>query len=97
MRRDRALALLAGLRDEIRQRFCVEDLRLFGSTARDEASEDSDLDLLVRFDGPASFDLYFELLNFLEDRLGARVDLVTDRSLKDRLRRYVERDAIDVA
>jgi predicted nucleotidyltransferase len=97
MRRDDALRLLTEASPEIVQRFGVKRLRLFGSTARDEARDDSDVDILVEFDGPATFDGYFSLLNFLETRLGAGVDLVTGKGLKERVRPYVEKDAIHVA
>ncbi|MCU0934009.1 MAG: nucleotidyltransferase family protein [Thiobacillaceae bacterium] len=96
MRRDEALGILNKASPEIRSRFGVRQLRLFGSTARDEAREDSDVDILVEFDGPATFDGYFELLHFLEARMGCAVDLVTEKGLKDRVRPYVERDAIHV-
>lgn len=96
MRRDEALSLLNEASQEIRRRFGVRQLRLFGSTARDEAREDSDVDILVEFEGPATFDGYFGLLHFLEARLGCGVDLVTEKGLKDRVRPYVEKDAIRV-
>jgi hypothetical protein len=81
---------------EIVRRYGVKRLRLFGSTARNEARDDSDVDVLVEFDQPATFDGYFELLHFLEAQLGARVDLVTEKGLKERIRPYVEKDAIHV-
>jgi len=96
MRRDEALSILIKASAEIRNRFGVRKMRLFGSTARDEGREDSDVDVLVDFDGPATFDGYFALLNFLETRLGCTVDLVTEKGLKDRMRPYVEKDAIHV-
>ena len=96
MRRDEALGLLNEASAEIRGRFGVKQLRLFGSTARDEAREDSDVDILVEFDGPATFDGYFELLRFLEARMGCAVDLVTEKALKDRMRPFIEKDAIHV-
>jgi len=97
MRREEALRLLAEASPEIVRQFGVKGLRLFGSTARDEAREDSDVDVLVEFEGPATFDGYFTLLHFLEARLGVNVDLVTEKGLKERVRPYVEKDAIHVA
>ncbi len=97
MRRDEALRLLTEAGPEIVSRFGVKRLRLFGSTARDEAREDSDVDVLVEFAQPATFDGYFGLLHYLEDCLGCEVDLVTEKGLKERVRPYVERDAIHVA
>ena len=77
--------------------FRVLALRLFGSVARDEATVHSDVDLLVAFDRPPGFRRLMKLRFFLEDLLGRRVDLVTEEGLRDRLRPWVERDAIRVA
>jgi len=75
----------------------VGELYLFGSVARDEAGEESDVDLLVEFAGPPSFDRFMDLKFFLEDALGIPVDLVTRRALKPILRSEIERDAVRVA
>jgi predicted nucleotidyltransferase len=61
-------------------------LALFGSVARDQASEDSDVDILVTFDGPATSAYYFGLQFYLEDLLGRPVDLITDKALRQELR-----------
>jgi uncharacterized protein len=97
MNKDEALRKLAELSPEIVERYGVKRLRLFGSTARGEAREDSDVDVLVEFAQPATFDGYFGLLHFLEARLGASVDLVTEKGLTERVRPFVEKDAIHVA
>ena len=75
----------------------VKSLGLFGSVARGEARDDSDVDLLVAFDGPATFDRYMDLKFFLEELLGRRVDLVTERGLRKALRPTVERELRRVA
>lgn len=75
----------------------VRSLSLFGSVARDEATAESDVDILVDFGEPASFDAYMDLKFYLEELLGIRVDLVTERGLKPGVRPYVKRDAIRVA
>ena len=77
-------------------RFGVTRLAIFGSTARGSAGPSSDVDVLVAFDGPATSEKYFGLQFYLEDLLGRPVDLVTERALRERLRPYVERDAIAV-
>jgi hypothetical protein len=97
MKRQQALSLLESHRDEIRRRFSVRRLALFGSTARDDAREDSDVDVLVQFEGSATFDGYIALLSYLEQLLGRKVDLVTEGGLKPRVRPFVERDLIRVA
>ena len=74
----------------------ISELRLFGSHGRDEARDDSDIDLLVEFSGRPTFDGYMDLKFFLEDLFGRRVDLVIAGSLRPELRPAVEREAIRV-
>ena len=97
MNRAMILDLLNKHRDEFMHRFGARHLALFGSAARDELREDSDIDVLVEFEGPATFDGYVGLVDYLEQLLGRRVDLVTEKGLKPRARRYVEKDLIRVA
>ncbi|MCB9896768.1 MAG: nucleotidyltransferase family protein [Planctomycetes bacterium] len=97
MKRADVIARLEAHREDIRARFGVDALFLFGSAARDEACEASDVDLLVRFSGPATFSGFMGLKFELEGLLGCPVDLVTERALRDRLRPSIERDAIRVA
>ncbi len=75
----------------------VKSLALFGSTARGEAREESDIDLLVEFALPVTFDRYMDTKFYLEDLLQKPVDLVIKGDLKPRLRQTVEHEAIDVA
>ncbi len=96
MGRDEILTTLKEHWEEI-QRLGVRSLRLFGSAARDEALPRSDVDLLVDFGKPTGFDQYMDLLFRLEELIGAKVDLVTTRGLREELRADVERDAIQVA
>ena len=96
MRRDEVRSILDNHRAELK-RLGVKTLRLFGSVARDEASPESDIDLLVEFAETPTFSAYMKLRIYFEDLLGARVDLVTESGLRDRVRPYVEEDAIRVA
>lgn len=75
----------------------VESLHVFGSVARGEASEHSDVDLVVRFDRPATFDRFMTLKLLLEDGLGRPVDLVTERALRPELRHRILAEATRVA
>jgi predicted nucleotidyltransferase len=97
MRKQQVLDRLAERIEEMRQRFGVKTLAVFGSVVRDEADAASDVDVLVAFKAPADFDRFMDLKFFLEDLLDARVDLVTDKALRPRLRPYIEREAIYVA
>lgn len=97
MKKQRALTILEQHRLEIIRQFAVRHLSLFGSTARDEARDDSDIDVLVEFESPATFGGYVGLASYLERILGQKVDLVTSDGLKPRARQQVERDLIRVA
>ena len=96
MDKDEVLRLLRTHKPSLATRFGVTALALFGSFARDEATDGSDVDILVRFDGPATSRSYFGLQFYIEDLLGCRVDLVTDKALRRELRPYVAREALNV-
>jgi len=92
----RAVGLLKESKHALATRYGVMGLALFGSTARGEARENSDVDVLVTFDGPATSSRYFGVQFFLEDLFGCSVDLVTEKALRLELRPFIEREAIHV-
>ena len=96
MERSKVLGLLRKHKPTLVERFGVSKLALFGSFARGSAIEDSDIDILVRFHGPATSASYFGVQFYIEDLVGRPVDLVTERALREELRPFVERDAVDV-
>ncbi|WP_321531820.1 nucleotidyltransferase family protein [uncultured Desulfuromonas sp.] len=96
MKKQRALELLAQSKRELQDRYGVSRLALFGSTARDEAGSNSDVDVLVAFDGPATSKRYFGVQFYLEDLLGRPVDLVTEKALRAELRSSIEQERVDV-
>jgi predicted nucleotidyltransferase len=97
MNRQFILTQLRDCREDIRQRFSVRRLSVFGSVVRGEADDSSDVDVLVVFDRQANFDIFMELRFYLEDLLGMKVDLVTDKALRPQVRRAIEQEMIDVA
>lgn len=96
MRKEEVLKLLIRHKPELIRRFGITDLALFGSTVRDAARPDSDVDVLVSFDGPATSKRYFGVQFYLEDLLGCPIDLVTEKALRPQLRPYIEASAIHV-
>lgn len=96
MRRDELLKLLADHRAEIRN-LGAGSVAIFGSFARDEAREDSDVDVLVEFDAPPTFNRFMDLKFYLEDLSGRRVDLGTPDSIKPRVKQRIMEEAIHVA
>ena len=81
---------------EIRERFSVRRLAVFGSVARGESTDTSDVDLLVEFEGPADFDTYMALKFYLEDLLERSVDLATHKAIRPSMRARIESEAIHV-
>lgn len=75
----------------------VKSLSLFGSVARGEERKNSDVDILVEFKGKATFDRYMDTKFFLEDLLGRKVDLVTSKAIKPRMKPYIMQDLVHVA
>lgn len=97
MDKQAALSLLTDNIEDIRRRFSVRRIALFGSIARDDATDNSDVDVLVVFDQKAGFDVFMELKFYLEELLGTRVDLVTNKALRPRLHKAIEQEIINVA
>lgn len=93
----RTIELIRRMRGEI-LRVCAEhgahDVRVFGSLARGDADEQSDVDLLVRFDPDRSLLDHARLVLKLEELLGRRVDVVSEGGIKARIRDRVLREAV---
>lgn len=96
MTRAEVLERLRAHRPALAERFGVVELAVFGSFARDEATDESDLDILVKFNGPATSRTYFGVQFYIEDLLDRQVDLVTHKALRSEFRPYVEREAVGV-
>ena len=94
--RTQVLKLLTQHKPALAERSGVTGLALFGSTVRNTARPDSDVDVLIAFDGPATSARYFGVQFYLEDLLGCPVDLVTDKALRPELRPYIEKEALHV-
>jgi predicted nucleotidyltransferase len=90
------LAVLSGLKPELTQRFGVTRLGLFGSTVHDKSGPESDIDIVVAFDGPATSRRYFGVQFLLEDALGHPVDLVTEKALRPELQRNIYKEIVNV-
>lgn len=97
MDRATAIAKLGRIADALKTRGAVS-LYLYGSTARDEAGADSDLDLFIEYDPASRFNALdlVDIKHFLEDELQTRVDLTTRDGLHPRLREKIEKSAMRV-
>jgi hypothetical protein len=79
---------------EIAARYGAHNVRVFGSAARGDTYPDSDIDLLVNLEPGRSLLDLGGLLVDLQDLLGCRVDVVTERGLRERIRSEVLREAV---
>lgn len=74
--------ILSAYKEELRERFGVKEIGIFGSYVRGEQRVDSDIDILVEFERPIDFFLFIELEEFLSKILQSKVDLVMKKSTK---------------
>ena len=82
---------------ELRERFHVKSLWIFGSRARGDYRPDSDLDILVEFDQPIGLE-FVSLRDLLEEWLGVKVDLVSKKAVisSPKLWAHIAEDLVDV-
>ena len=94
MTRPEIIENLRNLREEASRNYKAEILGIFGSYAREESREGSDLDVLVRFGGGASlFDLS-GLTECLEEKLGVKVDVLSERAIRNEIRDKILSDTV---
>lgn len=96
MKKAEALRVLTRNREKLRE-MGVRHLALFGSVVRDDATETSDVDLLVDLDETAGYFQFLDIQEFLQETLAVpKVDLVLRSSLFEDLREGILREAVDV-
>uniref|UniRef100_UPI0040487F43 nucleotidyltransferase family protein n=1 Tax=Roseivirga sp. TaxID=1964215 RepID=UPI0040487F43 len=88
-------ATLAERRALLFNKYPIQSLAIFGSFARNEQNDDSDLDLVVEFNGKIGSD-FILLADELESYLGFKVDLVSRKGIKDRYFQTIKSDLIYV-
>ena len=86
--------ILTGQREELRQRYKVKEIGIFGSFARGEQNKRSDIDILVEFDEPVGLFEFMDLEEYLGKLLGARVDLVSRGALKPRIGERILKEVV---
>ena len=87
------LTILRDMLDDLARSYTVRRIGLFGSCARGDQQEGSDVDVLVEFDEP-TFDHYMDLKFRLEEAFGRQVDLVLADTVKPRLKPVVDKEAV---
>ena len=93
MKRDEVLAIIKKHREQL-QTMGVKSLDLFGSVARNEARENSDVDFFVEFNRPVGLFEFIKVKLYLQDILGRSVDIGTLDTLRENLREPVIKDVI---
>jgi len=92
---DQIRTVLQEHKEEFAERFKVSRLGIFGSYARGDHDEQSDLDVIVEFTQPVGFE-FIHLANRLEDLVGVKVDLLTPDSIKPNRRESILSNVVDV-
>ena len=93
---DSVINVLKDLESLIRDRYKAEIIGVFGSFVRDEQKPASDVDLLVKFlDGASLFDLV-GLADFLEGKLNIKVDIVSERAVREELRDFIYSEVVRI-
>ncbi len=87
--KDQILDALRTLMPALEERYNVKTVGLFGSALRGEQSSKSDIDVLVEFRNPIGLFKFLELEEFLSERLGGKVDLVSKKALKPEIGRVI--------
>ena len=94
MTKESILAFLKEHKKFLEKQYQVKKIALFGSYSRNEADEESDIDLLVEM--PSSFDLYYDFKEYLEKRLKKRVDIGFEKNLRPFIKESIKEDLIYV-
>lgn len=83
-------------KEELKEKYKVKEIGIFGSYIRGEQKETSDVDILVEFGGVIGLFKFLELEECLEELLGVKVDLVSKKALKPRIGEYILKEVIMV-
>ena len=93
--REDVLTILRKHKAELQRKYPLSSIELFGSYARNEQNTNSDVDVMVEFSEPVGIE-FVDLLIELEAILGQPVDLINKKSLRPRLKPFIEPDLITV-
>lgn len=92
--KDEILKVLKKELPSLKEKFNVKSIGIFGSYLRGEQTETSDIDMLVEFEAPVGFFKFIELEDYLSEKLGAKVDLVTPDALKPLIKPHIMQEAV---
>ena len=95
-KKEEILKLLQLHKGELVKKFGVKKLALFGSYVRDEAKEQSDIDIVVEIESTNTFRTFFQLKYYLESIFGKEVDLGIESNLKPTIKKQIENELVYV-
>ena len=81
---------------ELREKFKVKTIGVFGSYVRGEQGKNSDVDILVEFETPVGLFEFMALENYLSDLVGVKVDLVSKKALKPHIGEHILEEVINI-
>ena len=93
---DRIMMILNEHKEELKEKFGIREIGIFGSFARGEQREKSDVDVLVEFEKPIDFFTYLDLKDEIERLLGKKLDLVMKKTLKPKIGERILQEVIYV-
>ena len=94
--KEEVLQILKEAKPELVRRYGLRRLALFGSYARGDQREDSDVDILVEVDPSIGLE-FVDLADYLEELVGVRAEVVSSRAIKPRNWKVIEQELIDVS
>ncbi|MDK2371812.1 MAG: nucleotidyltransferase family protein [Candidatus Korarchaeota archaeon] len=93
---DEIRTILKKHESELREKYGVKRIGIFGSIVRGEAGEESDVDILVEFERPIGLLKFLELEEYMSNLIGMKVDLVSKKALKPHIGKYILEEVVMV-
>jgi len=88
--------IIASSRSELRRKYKVSELGIFGSYARGEQKKSSDVDILVKFSPNATLFDFVGLGNYLEEKLKVKVDVVSEGGIRPELKSSILKEVVKI-
>jgi predicted nucleotidyltransferase len=93
---ERLEKILKEHKEELKRRYKIREIGIFGSWVRGEERKGSDVDILVEFERPVDFFLFLELEEYISRLIGRKVDLVSKKALKPVIGKYILEEVVYV-
>ena len=89
-------AILEANKDNLKEKYKIKTIGIFGSLVRGEQKRRSDIDILVDFEVTIGFFKFLEMEEYLSELVGTKVDLVSRKALKPRIGKYILQEVIQI-